>query len=37
MAIADRDPSSGAKAAGIACTFLLGIYGEFFSGGYVAC
>jgi uncharacterized membrane protein YfcA len=29
-------PSSGAKAAGIACTFLLGIYGGFFSGGYVA-
>jgi uncharacterized membrane protein YfcA len=29
-------PSSGEKAAGIACTFLLGIYGGFFSGGYVA-
>jgi uncharacterized membrane protein YfcA len=29
-------PSSGAKAAGVASTFLLGIYGGFFSGGYVA-
>jgi uncharacterized protein len=29
-------PSSGAKAAGVACTFLLGVYGGFFSGGYVA-
>jgi uncharacterized membrane protein YfcA len=29
-------PSSGAKASGVACTFLLGIYGGFFSGGYVA-
>jgi uncharacterized protein len=29
-------PSSGAKTVGLACTFLLGIYGGFFSGGYVA-
>jgi uncharacterized protein len=29
-------PSSGAKAAGVVSTFLLGIYGGFFSGGYVA-
>jgi uncharacterized membrane protein YfcA len=28
-------PSSGAEAAGYALTFLLGIYGGFFSGGYV--
>jgi uncharacterized membrane protein YfcA len=29
-------PSFSAKAAGVACTFLLGVYGGFFSGGYVA-
>src|SRR5580704_3590475 len=28
-------PSAGAEIAGYACTFLLGIYGGFFSGGYV--
>ena len=36
LTAATVNPSSGAKAAGIACTFLLGIYGGFFSGGYVA-
>jgi uncharacterized protein len=29
-------PSRSAEWAGLACTFLLGIYGGFFSGGYVA-